>query len=66
MQLPSGGYATVSADVKPETLRALDEMLIAAAKQIAKERGSAEHGPAVKRNSAVGLRSRRAAGSKTA
>jgi hypothetical protein len=64
VQLPSGGYATVSADVKPETLAALDEMLRAAAKQFAKKskRGSAERGPAVKRNSSAGPRFRKAGG----
>jgi hypothetical protein len=54
VQLPSGGYATVSADVKPETLKALDEMLVAAAKQIAKERGSAGKLDQPLRNRAAG------------
>lgn len=34
IELPSGGFAIVSRDIKPETIRALDEMLIAAKKSI--------------------------------
>ncbi len=61
VQLPSGGFAIVSPDVKPETLKALDRMVRAAAKQLMnseQERGSAGRGPAAKRNRTAGLRPR--------
>lgn len=56
VQLPCGGFATVSPDAKPETLKALDALLRAAVKHLTSERGSARHGPAGKRNSTAGLR----------
>lgn len=56
VQLPSGGFAIVSPGVKPETLKALDEMLRAAVKHLESRRGSARRGPTVKRNRAAGLR----------
>ena len=46
VQLPSGGYAIVSKNVKPETLKALDEMLKAAAKQIMQEQKKLKRGSA--------------------
>lgn len=54
VQLPSGGFAIVSPNVKPKTLKTLDQMLRAAAKHLESERGSARRGPAVDRP--VGLR----------
>lgn len=59
VQLPSGGYATVSPDVTTETLEALDEMLRAAADHLRSKkakRGSARRGSVVKRNRPAGLR----------
>ncbi len=59
VQLPSGGFAIVSPDVKLETLKALDKMVRAAAKQLMnQERGSAGRGPVAKRNRTAGLRPR--------